>query len=174
VNNIELWKDFFDLWNGWFSFVIFSIFVGVSVYNFICIYFVSSNVFVRLGKNIIRKEIIIVADSTNYDSLKTMFIDSGIFKDKNIKQGHIDSIDKYAESNFLILHYNFCKEHIDTILNKKKDSATLIVYAPSKDGQILPNEYNLINEKRNTIIVNLRGRLLNDLLVSFMTNNLRE
>jgi len=54
----------------------------------------------------------------------------------------------------------------------KKDSTPLIVYAPQNEGRIEPQEViDEINQHRNSVIVNFRGRLLNDILTSMITTS---
>jgi hypothetical protein len=55
------------------------------------------------------------------------------------------------------------------ILNKMKDTTARIVYAPQEQGKIPPDILASINEKQNATVVNFRGRLLNNGMVSMMT-----
>ena len=50
----------------------------------------------------------------------------------------------------------------------------MIIYAPQSEGFIDESVVNILNLQRNTIIVNLRGRLLNDTLVSMMTTSFKK
>jgi len=51
----------------------------------------------------------------------------------------------------------------------KNLETALIVYAPQSEGFIDKPMMERISNERNAIVVNLRGRLLNDILVSMIT-----
>lgn len=58
---------------------------------------------------------------------------------------------------------------MDEIIRHKQDATALIVYAPQEDGKVPSEMLCKINNERNSLIVNFRGRLLNDILVFMMT-----
>ena len=122
----------------------------------------------RLGLGLSNRKIAIFADQ-EYNSLKDIFVDSKIFKDKNIIQINSNSIKKGEEISIMLVHWKCCQNCIDDILDIKKDSDALIVYAPRHEGLIDNDNLEKINNQRNSIIVNFRGRLLNDILVSMIT-----
>jgi hypothetical protein len=66
-------------------------------------------------------------------------------------------------------HWKPFENEIKNILNLKRDNAALIVYAPQSEGFIDKESLEKINLERNAIIVNFRGRLLNDILTSMIT-----
>ena len=127
-------------------------------------------VWYRLGLGLSKREIAIFAED-EYDSLKAMLVDSKIFQEDNIKQIDKKSIKKAEQVTLLLVHWKSFKSDIDSILNIKKDSAALIVYAPQDEGKIDSETLEKINLQRNSIIVNLRGRLLNDILVCMITTS---
>ena len=63
---------------------------------------------------------------------------------------------------------------LDDILQKKKDNTPLIIYAPQDKGKIAPEDLKKINQHRNVVVVNFRGRLINDILVSLMTTGFKK
>jgi hypothetical protein len=71
----------------------------------------------------------------------------------------------------MIVYYPEFKNYILDIISLKNDSDSLIVYAPSSGGRIDSEILDAINAQRNSIIVNMRGRLLNDILTSMITTN---
>lgn len=98
-----------------------------------------------------------------------MLVDSGIFKEKNIIKINKDSISKGERHSMMLVNfYEFANEIVD-ILKYKKDGDSLIIYAPQAKGRIEQPTMELINNNRNSIVVNFRGRLLNDILVSMIT-----
>ncbi len=79
---------------------------------------------------------------------------------------------KNDEKTIFLVHWRDFKDKIDLILAKKKSNTALIIYAPQNEGFIEPKEMvEKINSYPNTTIVNFRGRLLNDILVSMITTS---
>ncbi|MFT4802728.1 MAG: hypothetical protein ACI93N_002509 [Flavobacteriaceae bacterium] len=158
-----------------FSHPFFAIIGGVSTLIAVCLFFYGIYgilrgflpVGIRLGKSLYNRKIAIYAESS-FESLKSLMIDSGIFKAKNIIQIQKDSFKKGEEySMMLVNHSDYSDTEIKSIISYKKDSDSLIIYAKprSVDIKILDK----INENRNAIVVNFRGRLLNDIVTSMIT-----
>lgn len=126
-------------------------------------------VWYRLGKGLSRRNIAIFADADEFNNLKGALVDSKIFRSKNIHQITTDSINKAENYTVFLVRWSQYKDKIDEILRIKKDSTALVIYAPQSEGFIEPDKMNLINSHRNSIVVNFRGRLINDILVSLIT-----
>ena len=124
----------------------------------------------RLGISLSKKKIAIFAENDDFNNLKSVLIDSQLFKEKNIL--HIDSKShgRAEAASLLLLHWKSCQGDLSTILHLKKDAQDLIVYAPTEDGRIDTASMNDISKHRNVIVVNFRGRLINDVLVCMMTS----
>ena len=122
----------------------------------------------RLGLGISKRKLAIFA-SGEFGSLKDMLKDSGIFKEKNLIQINKNDLDKAKEYTVFLVHWNEYKDKLDDILLLKSDNTALIIYAPQNEGIIDQQSLEKINSKRNSIIVNMRGRLLNDIFISMMT-----
>ena len=71
----------------------------------------------------------------------------------------------------ILVHWQPFKSQIDKILEIKKDSDALIIYAPQKEGFIEKEDLGKLTSQRHTIIVNFRGRLLNDIYTSMITTS---
>jgi len=125
-------------------------------------------VLIRLGRSISNKKIAVYAEK-DFDSLKSHLIDSGIFKGKNIEKITNDSLAKGERHTMMLVNFMEFKDKIDEILKYKKDSDALIVYAPQSGERIEQSLMNKISDTRNSIVVNLRGRLMNDILTSMIT-----
>lgn len=125
-------------------------------------------VWIRLGKSLHNRKIAIYAEE-NYSSLKSTLVDSGIFKKNNIIQVHNDSIEKGRDYTIMLVYFPDCEDCLENILKTKRDSDALIVYAPRENGSISDEVLKEINLQRNSIIVNFRGRLLNDIVTSMIT-----
>jgi len=165
-----------DQINSFFSLPFFTVFGGISTVVVIAAALYSGYLFWqgvfpvlwRLGHGLSKREIAVFADSQFVD-LKAMLVDSGLFRGENIVQISKESIDKAEDISLLLMHWDAYKDVLHKILPIKKDRDALIVYAPQDEGRIDPDSMDKINKKRNAIIVNLRGRLLNDVLSSMIT-----
>src|SRR6266498_4781702 len=120
----------------------------------------------RLGYGLSRRKIAIFSDN-ECDSLRSMLVDSKIFLESNIVRIDRGSIKKAQGLTLLLVDWKSFERDIDEILGIKKDSAALVIYA--LPGLVKPIDMDKINRHRNTIVVNFRGRLLNDILTSMMT-----
>jgi len=129
-------------------------------------------VWYRLGIGLSTSTIAVFASSSEFSSLKSMLVDSKIFKEKNIMKIHGNDIDKAKGAKIFLVHWKDFQNEMSKILVLKEDSTALIIYAPQKEGRIDSQEtLNQINQKRNSVIVNFRGRLMNDILTSLITAN---
>jgi hypothetical protein len=129
-------------------------------------------VWYRLGLGLSKRRIAILADS-GFDELKSLLIDSEIFNQKNIsKIGH-GELKKIQQQTLLLIYWKEYSHQIDEIINLSADSTALIIYAPPQDGRIDDDSMKKINSQRNAVVVNFRGRLLNDILTTMITSGLR-
>lgn len=122
----------------------------------------------RLGKSLYNRKIALYAESSA-QSLKSTLLDSKLFKEKNIDIISNQEIAKGATHSIMVVYYPEFKNSIIDILNHKKDSDALIIYAPQSEGFIEQDILNRVCNERNTILVNMRGRFLNDVLTSMIT-----
>lgn len=131
--------------------------------------------FLRLGFGRWSRKIAIIADDENYSSLKTDLVDTGIFREKNIYQIKNNTLAKVKETTLALVHYqSFSKDEIEMILSNKKSNAGFIFYFPEfVPGQnMIPIEtVKLINNEQFTTVVNMRGRLMNDIVVTLLSTS---
>lgn len=130
-------------------------------------------VWIRLGKGLSNKKIAVYAD-LEFENLKDLLLDSGLFKQKNIERISANALKKGERHTMMLINYIEFSDKISEILKYKKDSDSLIIYAPQKDGRIDQHIMDEINENRNSIVVNFRGRLLNDIITSMITTSTYE
>lgn len=161
---------------SFFNHPFFVIFGGITtiigiITFFYTIYIVLSGVlpiWIRLGKSISNKRIAVYAEN-DFDSLKSHLVDSGIFREKNIEKITNDSLSKGQDHTMMLVNYMEFKDKIEDILRYKKDHDALIIYAPQSGDRIEQGLMTKICETRNSIVVTLRGRLMNDVLTSMIT-----
>lgn len=128
---------------------------------------------IRLGKGLSRRKIAIFAKGGNLNSLESLLVDAKLFNKKNLIGVSSDGDLGRAEQAtlFLVLWNDWGDSQIKEILRMKKDNTALIVYAPDGPKSIPDDKYKELNDKRNVIVVNLRGRLLNDVIGSLITTS---
>lgn len=171
-------QQILDILQIFFSHPCFNIIGGISTLLAISVVFTGIflaikgclPVWYRLGIGLTRTEIAIFA-SSQFENLKGMLIDSKIFREKNLLRINDNDLKKAEGKAIFLVHWKDYQKHLEEILLIKKDSTTLIVYAPQEEGFIDSESMKIINHQRNTIIVNFRGRLLNDIFVSLMTTS---
>ena len=127
-------------------------------------------VWIRIGMGLTKRKIAILAASKSSD-LKDLLVDSRLFREKNIILVDVESLDRAGSATMILVHWEPFKSYIDRILEIKKDSDALIIYAPQKEGFIEKEDMDKISSRRHTIIVNFRGRLLNDIYTSMITTS---
>lgn len=130
----------------------------------------------RLGLGRWIRKIAIAANNDTYNSLRTDLIDSGIFRKGNIQPISGDHLSKVKDYSLVLVHYqSFTEQQIRQMLNDKKSTSGMIFYFPefnpSENKKIPEPLMKVIGEKENTTVVNLRGRLLNDIVTTLITTS---
>ena len=90
-------------------------------------------VWYRLGIGLAKRKIAVFAED-EFSNLKSMLVDSHLFKSKNIIQIDRGALKKAESVTLMLIHWKPFETHIDEILRIKKDSDALIIYAPQKEG----------------------------------------
>jgi hypothetical protein len=127
-------------------------------------------VWYRLGLGLSNRKIAVFANS-EFEALKSMLVDSKLFREKNIVRIDKKELKKAQPFSLLLVHWKPFASEMDSILSLKRDNAALIIYAPQNEGFVDKEMLEKINIERNAIIVNFRGRLLNDILTSMITTS---
>ena len=126
----------------------------------------------RLGNGLARRTVAILASSGIQPSLKALLEDSRLFRKKNILAvTGVQDIDRAEEATVLIVYWPDWSDQIDRVLSMKRDQTALIVHAPP-DGERIPDGVMAkLNERRNVVVNNFRGRLLTDVVSSLITTS---
>lgn len=125
-------------------------------------------VWFRLGMGLSKRKIAIFAEK-EFDDLRGMLVESGLFQKENVIKIEKLSIKKAKDMKLFLMHWKSFESEVEKILQMKDIETALIVYAPQSEGFIDKPMMERISQERNSIVVNLRGRLLNDILVSMIT-----
>lgn len=128
-------------------------------------------VLIRLGNGLKKRKIAIFAKGAAFDSLQALFDDSKLFSSKNIVRVTSESDFGRSEgATVFLVHWPDWTQDMAKIIQRKKDATALVVYAPQGAGFIPPETMLLLEQHRNVVVANLRGRLLNDVVVSLITS----
>ncbi len=131
--------------------------------------------FLRLGFGRWSRKIMIAGSDEKFNSLKSDLVATGVFRDKNISQISKQNLAKLKDCNLVLVHYqSFSENEIKTILSNKKAGAGFVFYFPEfcSPNHVIPKEIvDLINNEQFTTVVNMRGRLINDLLVMLLSTS---
>ena len=115
------------------------------------------------------RKISIVADRESFESLSKDLTDTEIFRERNVKRIDSNHLSEVRESKLLLVDYRYVTDaQITDILRDKNPKCGLIIYAPPPLR--LPNDLmeTVVNHPY-TLLVNFRGRLVNDVLSAMMT-----
>ncbi|WP_013334946.1 hypothetical protein [Gloeothece verrucosa] len=129
-------------------------------------------VLLRLGNGLAKSRIAIFAKGEHLSILTNLLKDSGLFTRINIIYiSDKSDIGRSENVSLYLVFWHDWENDIDDILSQKKDRVPLIIYSPPNLGRIPDDKMRLLNEKRNTIVTNFRGRLLNDIMISLITGS---
>jgi hypothetical protein len=140
------------------------------IYRIICIVMGVSPLVFRIGKAVWRRKIAVIGSAESYTTLYECIADSGIFKKKNVIHITTANIDKAKEYSVLLVDWESINSKIDQIfMARQNHNCAVIIYA--KAGSIPHEKMAEIANKANTVVVNFKGRLLNDILNSLITTS---
>lgn len=132
-------------------------------------------VLLRLGNGLANRKIAVFAKGDEQHSLLELLGDSGLFKRSNIIGVRSDVDFGRAEvATVFLVYWPDWVENLSAILDMKSDSTALVVYAPQDRGLIPAEALTELNKKRNVVVNNFRGRLLNDLVSCLITTSYEE
>lgn len=140
------------------------------LYKVICWIFGITPVVFRLGVALWKRRVAIFGSTEAFESIKTSLLDSNIFKNKNILHISSDNIDKARDETIFLVDWETFGNKIEQVFSARKNHQTaIVIYA--KPASILQDKMNDIANRANTVVVNFRGRLLNDILTSLITTS---
>lgn len=129
----------------------------------------------RIGIALWKRKIAVFSSHEQFDTIESMLLDSKIFSKKNIIHINEGNIEKSKKMTVFLVDWEECSEKIDEIFRcRQTDQTPVIIFA--KPGSIEKDKMVDIANRINVIVVNFRGRLLNDILISMITSsyNFRE
>ena len=122
----------------------------------------------RLGLALWKRKIAIFSSQPQFQSIKTTLIDSRVFTEKNIFHIESNNIEKGKIFTVFLIDWESCHTRVrDIFIARGDDQTPIIIYA--KPEAIPKRTMTDIANRPNTVVVNFRGRLLNDILTSLIT-----
>lgn len=144
--------------------------IGVFLYTVWLVVVGVFPVWYRLGIGLSKRKVAIFASTENFGNIKASLADSMIFKEKNVIHITLDNIDKAKDQTIFLVDWETFKEQIEQVFSARKNHQTaVVIYA--KPATIPQEKMNDIANRANTVVVNFRGRLLNDILTSLITTS---
>jgi hypothetical protein len=126
----------------------------------------------RLGNGLAQRKVAIFARNENLGSLRDLLVRSRLFKSKNIIE--IQTVGDLAvaeDASVYVMYWPDWSNGIELVLEKKRNSIPMIIYAPFENGRIPDETMGRIDGHRHTAVTNFRGRLLNDILTAMITTS---
>ncbi len=140
------------------------------IYRLACWTFGITPIAFRLGIALWQRKVAIFGSFEIFESLKNSLIDSNIFKNKNIIHISSDNIDKAKDETIFLVDWETFGDKIGQVFSARKNNQTaIVIYA--KPASIPQDKMGDIANRANTVVVNFRGRLLNDILTSLITTS---
>jgi len=129
-------------------------------------------VVLRLGVGLSTRKIAVFASGDALTSLQALLVDSELFDDANtLPIAGENDVGRAEKASIFLLYWPDWADDIDAVLRVKADHMALIVYAPPEHGRISQDAMARLSKKRNVVVNNFRGRLLNDIVSSLITTS---
>lgn len=126
----------------------------------------------RLGLGRWYRKVTIVSNEKCGKLLEKDLRDSGVFREKNINLIGEDSVADVKEADLILLDYwSIEPDKAQRVIDNKSKHAGLVVYSPMKKERLPFKVTERINEEPFTTLVQMRGRLVNDLLITLMSTS---
>lgn len=173
--------DIINLITSFFNSPIFNVLGGITfiitslgiIYRITCISLGISPLVYKIGKAIWRRKIAIIGDAEAFGKLQRVIKESNIFNTKNIIHIPVKEIEKVKIHTILLVDWESSMAKINEIFDfRKTHNSAVIIFASA--GTIDKDIMIEIANKSNTVVVNFRGRLLNDILNALLTTSFDE
>ena len=140
------------------------------LYRISCWSFCIVPIAIRFGIGMHKREIAIFADDKAFGDLEECLTDSKIFKKKNIVLIRNGSIERAKTRTVFLVDWESFGSNIEKVFSLRKNEQTpVVIYA--KPGSIPQDQMSNIANRINVIVVNFKGRLLNDISTLLITTS---
>lgn len=125
---------------------------------------------IRFGQAIRSRTAAVFASADGYATISESLCRSRIFKRNNLNRIQPDNLLAGADHTLFVVDWSSFSEHIDSILALRRSVSTPVVILAAP-GSIEKDRMNQIANLPCTIVVNFRGRLLNDIVTLLVTTS---
>jgi len=171
---MELLTIIVDFFNHPFFILVGGVTVTISIitiiYGAFCWFFNISPIVFRLGFALWKRRIAVFSNVEQFQSLKCSLIESKIFSEKNIIHIQLDNIEKAKNETVYLVDWATFGESIEKVFETRYNHQTAVIIF-AKPTSIPQDSMSLIANRPNTVVVNFKGRLLNDILTSLITTS---
>lgn len=125
---------------------------------------------IRFGRAIRNRSTAVFASTEGFATVREALCRSRIFKDKNIAHIGADNVEAGADHTLFIVDWDSFSNQIDAVFTLRR-SANIPVVILAKPRAISDELMERIANHPSTIVVNFRGRLVNDILTLMVTTS---
>lgn len=122
----------------------------------------------RLGLGLSQRQVLIAASQDDYDSIKHLLEKCNLFVKTVMPRYNGSDMELIQNADVIVYRYEDI-ETLKEILSRRAKNTPLIVYAKNKEIED-EEAWVMLDKYTNTTVCNLKGRLINDVLVGLMTN----
>ena len=140
------------------------------LYGVACWFFEISPIVFRLGLALWKRNVAIFSSADQFQSLKNTLIDSRIFTERKIVHITADNIERAKNETIYLVDWESFGANIEQVFSTRYNHQTAIIIF-AKPGSIPQETMGQIANRPNTVVVNFRGRLLNDIITSLITTS---
>lgn len=127
-------------------------------------------IILKFGMALKKSKVAIFATADAFASLQTTVVESGVLPKGRLSQITPDNMAHASSHQIFLVDWESFGEHIDEIFQVRANTKKAIVIFAKP--QTIPHEkMEDIANRPHTVVVNFRGRLLNDILTSLVTTS---
>ncbi len=127
-----------------------------------------SPIVIRLWNALWKRNVAIFWSDTAFHDLNEILTESSIFKKGKIAHIRENNLEKAKDFSLYLIDWDSCKIWIEKILSLRKNHQIWVVIF-AKPRSIDDKNMEIITNSANTIVVNARWRLINDMFTLLIT-----
>lgn len=129
----------------------------------------------RFGLALLRKQIKVVADTEDYDTIYHDLIVSGLINSKNIVRVSKESLSDLQDAFMIIVSCGYLtSDGFARVVDGKSSRCGLVVYCPPEKGRMSSDDFSHLNSAPFSTLCNFRGRLVNDVLLMMLSTSFKK
>ena len=153
-----------------------------AIFGFLSLVALIIGAFTRLGKAgwrfglaLFGKQIKVVADTEDYETIHHDLIISGLIREKNITKVRKENLSDLQDAFMIIVSCDYLTNNeFARVINGKSSRCGLIVYSPPEKDRMPPEKMSHLNSAPFSTLCNFRGRLVNDVLLMMLSTSFKK